>query len=296
MKPMAENKKNTVVEYYPAALTIAGSDSGGGAGIQADLRTFNALGVFGCTAVTAVTAQNPEKVARIDSIPAPGVSAQIDSVMEKIAVRCAKSGMLGSAENVAAVADAVKRHRLSLICDPVMISTSGRRLLVEEAFDVLIKKLLPLALWITPNIPEAEFLLKKKLNTAAELADGAKALFDKTGANILLKGGHCENSKRAVDYICYRSKVYILSTPKVKVPPFASHGTGCSLSAAMTALTALKFSWSDMLQDAKAFVYGSLREHVEIGPGVSAMYPPVDDALELVEMEEYSPGKPKGRK
>ena len=293
---MAENKKNTVVEYYPSALTIAGSDSGGGAGIQADLRTFNALGVFGCTAVTAVTAQNPEKVLRIDPVPAAGVTAPIDCVMEKIAVRCAKSGMLGSAENTAAAAEAVKRHKLRLICDPVMISTSGHSLLAEDAAEVLTKELFPRALWITPNIPEGEFLLGKELKTPAEMADGAKALSDKFGTNILLKGGHCDNGKRIVDYVCYRNKVYTLSTPRLKLPPLASHGTGCSLSAAMAALTALGFSWSDMLQDARAFVFGSLREHVEIGPGVAAMYPPVEDALELVEMEEYSAAPSKGRR
>ena len=293
---MSENKKNAVVEYYPSALTIAGSDSGGGAGIQADLRPFNALGVFGCTAITAVTAQNPEKVLRIDPIPAAGVTAQIDCVMEKIAVRCAKSGMLGSAENTAAAAEAVKRHKLRLICDPVMISTSGHSLLAEDAAEVLTKELFPQALWITPNIPEGEFLLGKELKTPAEMADGAKALADKFGTNILLKGGHCDSGKKVIDYVCYRGKVYTLSAPKIKLPPFASHGTGCSLSAAMAALTALGFSWSDMLQDAKAFVFGSLREHVEIGPGVAAMYPPVEDALELVEMEEYSAAPPKGRR
>ena len=109
---MADKKKNSTVEYYPSALTIAGSDSGGGAGIEADLRTFNALGVYGCAAITAVTAQNPEKISRVDLLPGASVTAQIDAVMEKIAVRCAKSGMLGSAENVSAVAEAVKKAAL----------------------------------------------------------------------------------------------------------------------------------------------------------------------------------------
>lgn len=291
---MSENKKNTAAEYYPSALTIAGSDSGGGAGIEADLRTFNALGVFGCAAITAVTAQNPETVSRIDMIPAAGVTAQIDAVLSKIAVRCAKSGMLGSAENVAAVADAVKKYRLKLICDPVMVSTSGKKLLADDAVEVMQKELFPQALWITPNIPECEFLLGKKFSSSGELAQGARELAEKFHTNVLLKGGHDEKSKRALDHVCYKGELFTLSSPKITIPPFASHGTGCTLSAAMAAMTALNFSWSDMLQDAKAFLFGSLREHVEIGKGISAMYPPVEDSLELISMERAGSAKRKG--
>ena len=290
---MSDNKKNSSVEYYPSALTIAGSDSGGGAGIEADLRTFNALGVYGCAAITAVTAQNPETVSRVDLLPGAAVTAQIDAVMAKIAVRCAKTGMLGSAENVAAVAEAVRKYRLKLICDPVMISTSGRKLLDEEGIALVQKELLPEAVWITPNIPECEFLLGGKGNVISDMGSAAKALADKFGCNVLLKGGHDEKSKRAVDFVCYKGELFTLSTPKVKLPPFASHGTGCTLSAAMTAMTALGFSWSDMVQDAKAFVFGSLRENVEIGEGVSGMYPPVEDSLELVEMVRCGGKSPK---
>ncbi len=290
---MSDNKKNSSVEYYPSALTIAGSDSGGGAGIEADLRTFNALGVYGCAAITAVTAQNPETVSRVDLLPGAAVTAQIDAVMAKIAVRCAKTGMLGSAENVAAVAEAVRKYRLKLICDPVMISTSGRKLLDEEGIALMQKELLPEAVWITPNIPECEFLLGGKGNVISDMGGAAKALADKFGCNVLLKGGHDEKSKRAVDFVCYKGELFTLSTPKVKLPPFASHGTGCTLSAAMTAMTALGFSWSDMVQDAKAFVFGSLRENVEIGEGVSGMYPPVEDSLELVEMVRCGGKSPK---
>ena len=291
---MAENKKNAPVEYYPSAMTIAGSDSGGGAGIEADLRTFNALGVYGCAAVTAVTAQNPLGISRVDLIPGAGVAAQIEAVASAVALRCVKTGMLGSAENVRAVAEAVKKFKLKMICDPVMISTSGKKLLDEEGIELMQKELLPLAQWITPNIPEAEFLLGKKNFSGEALAQAALELSGKFGTNVLLKGGHDEKSKRAVDYVCYKGELFSLSTPKVKLPPCASHGTGCTLSAAMTALTALNFSWSDMLQDAKAFVYGSLRENVEIGVDINAMYPPVDDALEFVEMIRLGGRKGKG--
>ena len=290
----SDNKKKNSVEYYPSALTIAGSDSGGGAGIEADLRTFNALGVYGCAAITAVTAQNPETITRIDLLPAAAVTAQIEAAAAKIAIRCVKTGMLGSAENAAAAAAAVKKHNFKLICDPVMVSTSGKKLLDDEAVEVLKKELFPKAYWLTPNIPECEFLLGKKLTTDAQIADGAAELADKFAVNILLKGGHNEKSKRAIDYVCFKGELFTLSTPKVKLPPFAGHGTGCTLSAAMTALTALNFSWSDMLQDAKAFTFGSLRENVEIGEGVSAMYPPVEDSLELVEMERLSAKRTQG--
>lgn len=293
---MPENKKKTpAAEYYPCALTIAGSDSGGGAGIEADLRTFNALGVFGCAAITAVTAQNPETVSRIDLLPAAAVTAQIDTVLSKIAVRCVKTGMLGSAENAAAVAEAVKKHKLKLICDPVLVATSGRKLLEDDAVDTVCRELLPHALWITPNIPECEFLLGKKLAPGEGLLEGAQELAEKFRTNVFLKGGHDSSSKRAVDYVCYKGELFTLSSPKIKIPPFASHGTGCTLSAAMTAMTALGFSWSDMLQDAKAFTFGSLRENVEIGQGISAMYPPVEDSLELISMERSKNAGKKGR-
>ena len=292
---MSVNNKNKQIEYYPSALTVAGSDSGGGSGIEADLRTFNALGVFGCAAITAVTAQNPVEITRIDTISAAGVKAQIDAVMAKIAVRWMKIGMLGSGENAAAVADALERFNMKAVCDPVMIATSGRKLISDDAAEVMMKDLLPRCAWITPNIPECEFMLGKKLSSE-NIADGAKALADKFQTNVVLKGGHDENSKKAVDYVCFKGELFTLSSPKLKFPPYASHGTGCTFSAAMAALSALKFTWSDMLQEAKAFVFGSLREHVEIGEGVSGMYPPVEDSLELIDMAEFSPRGRGGKK
>lgn len=276
-------KENTTV--YPSALTIAGSDSGGGAGIQADLRTFNALGVFGCSAITAVTAQNPFGVSRIDAIPAAGVSAQIDQVCSRIAVKAAKSGMLFSPETVDAVAEAVKKHGLKLICDPVMVSTSGSRLLQEEAIESVRKFLLPRAQWITPNIPEASLLLGRELKSSADYQNAALELHQLFGANIFLKGGHDEKMKNAEDWICHEGKLYTLVSPKLQLPPLTSHGTGCTLSSALAALTALGFAWEEMVCEAKAFVFGSLREHVEIGKGVHAMYPPVEDSLDQIRLK-----------
>ena len=130
---MAKKEKISPKEYYPSSLTVAGSDSSGGAGIEADLRTFNAFGVYGCAAITAVTAQNPERIDRVDILPGASVAAQIDAVMAKVAVRSAKTGMLGSAENVEAVAAALKKYKLKTVCDPVLFSTSGCRLPSEDA-------------------------------------------------------------------------------------------------------------------------------------------------------------------
>ena len=188
-------------EFYPVALTVAGSDSGGGAGIQADLRTFNAFGIFGCSAVTAVTSQNPLEVRRVDAIGAEGVKAQLDAVLDKLAVRWAKSGMLADAATVRIVAKTVKERKLSLVCDPVMVSTSGAALLAPDAADAVRDELLPVAKWITPNLPEAERLLGEKINSFDECAEAARRLFELCGASVLLKTGHARFGDGADDVI-----------------------------------------------------------------------------------------------
>ena len=272
--------------YYPSALTIAGSDSGGGAGIQADLRTFNALGVFGCSAICAVTAQNPARVERIDALDETSVSAQIDAVLDAIPVRFAKSGMLFSAPIISAVAGAVERHRLKLVCDPVMVATSGARLLKEDAIETLRRELLPRAAWITPNIPEAELLLGEKLPTAAAQEEGAVKLAGRFGVSVLLKGGHSALSDTATDFIVHEKRRYRLVSPRIESADHAGHGTGCTLSAAMTAAFALDLPWKDAVREAKAFVFGSLSECVELGKGIRAMYPPTVDTIRDVILEE----------
>ncbi len=279
---MTKNKSK--IEFYPAALTIAGSDSGGGAGIQADLRTFNAFGVFGCTAITAVTAQNPREVTRVDVIPPEGVRAQIDAVMAAIAVKYAKSGMLANAAIVNAVADALEKYHLHLIADPVMVATSGAVLLEPAAVDAVRTRLLPKAAWITPNLPEAELLLGCKLKTPRDYRNAAQECHVKFGASVLLKTGHAPEGKFAVDYVCRENKLYALSSPRLPETK-ASHGTGCTLSSALTAALAMNMPWKQALCEAKAFVLGSLHEAVEIGSDVTAMYPPVEDFLNAVRLE-----------
>ena len=149
-------------------------------------------------------------------------------------------------------------------------------------------ELLPLALWVTPNIPEAAFILGKELSAPKDYAAAAQALSDKFQTNVLLKGGHDDKGSYAVDYVCYKGRLYTVKAPKLQLPPFASHGTGCTMSAAMAALIALTFTWDETVLDAKAFVFGSLRENVELGEGVSGMYPPTEDTLGFVEMAEFS--------
>jgi len=263
--------------FYPVALTVAGSDSGGGAGIQADLRTFNAYGVYGTCAITGVTSQNPTEVRRIDTLPAAAVKCQLDTVLDRLAVRWAKSGMLANAAIAEVVAAVVTERKLPLVCDPVMVSTSGARLLEDDAVAVVREKLLPAAKWITPNLPEAELLLGTRIGSLAECADAARELHDRYGADVLLKTGHAAFSEEASDIVCRAGKLFLLSSERIETAPLTSHGTGCTLSAAIAAGFAAGAAWKQSLCDAKAFVLGSLAESAGIGKDLEAMYPPVGD-------------------
>ncbi len=261
-------------EFYPAALTIAGSDSGGGAGIQADLRTFAAFGVFGTSAITAVTAQNPLKVTRIDPVPAAGVDAQIKAVLSTMTVRAVKTGMLLNAEIIKITAQNLSGQKFSLVIDPVIVSTSGTRLLEKDAIAVLKDELLPLATWITPNIPEAELLLERKIKTNEDLIKAAVEFGQRWNSSVILKTGHFDvKSDVASDIVYHEGKIYELSSPRV-MNCKAAHGTGCTLSSALAAALALEIPWKKALRMAKGFVYGSLNECIDIGPGIEAMYPP----------------------
>lgn len=279
------SKNNQSQELYPVALTIAGSDSGGGAGIQADLRTFNAFGVFGCTAITAVTAQNPGEVRRVDALPPESVTVQMEAVLDRISVCWAKTGMLANAGIVEAVAKVARKRQLPLVVDPVMVSTSGVRLLEEEAIEAVIRKLIPVASWITPNIPEAELLLGRSLKSREDFMSAAKECFDRWGVSVLLKTGHAPGARSVTDFVCRNGELYSLTSPRVPEQG-ASHGTGCTLSAAIAAGLALDMPWKQALCEAKGFVYGSLRETVAIGDGLVAMYPPVEDSIEAVRLEK----------
>lgn len=271
--------------YFPAVLTIAGSDSGGGAGIQADLRTFNAFETFGCSAICAITSQNPNEVSRIDLLPPEAVKAQIDTVRRAIRLGAAKTGMLGSAPIIEAVADAMRDFKQPLVVDPVMISTSGAELLEPDAAGVLISKLLPLAAWITPNLPEAEKLAGIKIESHADMVRAAKFCSDSWGCGCILKGGHMHGTDRAVDIVCHGSELYEISTPLLVFEKNTAHGTGCTLSAAFAAALALEYSYLEAFRLAKAFVYGSLAEAVRIGGNLLAMYPPRQSWAESITID-----------
>jgi hydroxymethylpyrimidine/phosphomethylpyrimidine kinase len=250
----------------PIALSIAGSDSSGGAGIQADLKTFSAFGVYGAAVITALTAQNTWGIAAVEPVAAPFVAAQIDAVLCDLDVGCIKTGMLANAGIVEAVVRAVRKaQRRPLIVDPVMVATSGAMLLAPDAIDALKRELMPLATLITPNLPEAARLLgSREAASETEAAAQAKALrFLGCGA-VLLKGGHAKG-ETAVDYLCDGAGVERLVRPRIDTPH--THGTGCTLSAAIAALLAQGVGLMDAVTRAKAFVWQALEGGRAIGIG-----------------------------
>jgi hydroxymethylpyrimidine/phosphomethylpyrimidine kinase len=237
----------------PVALTIAGSDSSGGAGIQADLKTFAALGVFGASAITALTAQNTIEVTGIHVVPPDFVHAQIDAVFADLTVAAVKIGMVAQRATAEAIADTLARWpQAKVVLDPVMVATSGARLLEAEAVDALRLHLIPKAAIITPNLPEAAMLLDEPLagSPAAIEAQGRRLLTLGCGA-VLIKGGHGEGSE-SVDYLVSGSGTVLLPAPRVATQN--THGTGCSLSSAITAGLAKGEALEAAVRSAKAWI------------------------------------------
>ncbi|MGA2557326.1 MAG: bifunctional hydroxymethylpyrimidine kinase/phosphomethylpyrimidine kinase [Verrucomicrobiota bacterium] len=227
-------EKMSSARLKPVALTIAGSDSGGGAGIQADLKTFAALGVHGASAITCITAQNPGAITRLEACAAKMVRAQIEAVFSYAPPAAAKTGMLYSAAIVREVARFFRRTRgVPLVVDPVMMATSGRRLLQREALATLRRELLPLAALVTPNLAEAEALIGKRIRTPEELRAAARIIYQNCGCAALVKGGHLAGGDKAVDFLCSAGGEWMVWAPRVK--DAALHGGGCRYSAAITA-------------------------------------------------------------
>ena len=241
------------------ALTIAGSDSAGGAGIQADLKSFAACGVFGTSAVTAVTAQNTTGVRGVHALPADFVVAQVEAVLDDLDVRAVKTGMLATTGIVEAVAQLAAAGRLPrLIVDPVMVASSGARLLEESAERAYVEQLLPHALVLTPNLYEAQVLLGRSISTLAEQRDAARALGALGPSYVLVKGGHAvrDTGDDAVDVLWDGHEVFDLRGPRV--PGGNDHGTGCSLASAVAAGLAKGDEVVDAVQAAKAYVARAL--------------------------------------
>jgi len=235
------------------ALTIAGSDSGGGAGIQADLKTFASLGVHGTSAVTCVTAQNPKRVSGIEPCSARIVRRQMEAVFEELAPAAVKTGMLYSAPIIGVVAQFFRASgRPPLIVDPVMVSTSGARLLKREAIELLRTTLLPLATLVTPNLDEAELLTGQKLQAVEDLRTAARFLQKTFGCAALVKGGHLRRMKEAIDIFYDGKQELLLRAPFV--PGVRTHGTGCTFSAAITAFLARGCSLSSAVWQGKQYI------------------------------------------
>ncbi len=250
----------------PIALTIAGSDSSGGAGIQADLKTFAALGVYGASVITALTAQNTTGVSAIHQVPADFVTAQIDAVFADLEVRAVKIGMAGQLATIDAIAEGIRRWTPKhLVLDPVMVATSGDRLLANGAIEALRKKLIPRALLITPNLPEAAALLDQPLATdeAAIERQGQRLLLMGCQA-VLIKGGHGEGAE-SIDYLFSSDNVVALAGPRIATQN--THGTGCSLSSAIAAGLAKGEDLLTAVRNAKTWIGAAIVAADRLGVG-----------------------------
>ncbi|PYL71752.1 MAG: bifunctional hydroxymethylpyrimidine kinase/phosphomethylpyrimidine kinase [Verrucomicrobia bacterium] len=249
----------------PLALTIAGSDCSAGAGIQADLKTFTALGVYGLTAVTCIVAEVPRNVSRIEPVTARMVREQIEVLLKNFRVGAIKTGLLCSAEIVCAVAQTIQDgekktvRSIPFVVDPVMIATSGDNLLGPEAVESYKNKLFPLATLITPNLDEAALLLETTIIDRKQMENAAKALAKKYRASILLKGGHLQGDK-AIDLLFHNGELTEFSAPFVR--GVETHGTGCTYSAAIAASLAFGFSLEQAIKRAKKFVTESIALHL----------------------------------
>jgi hydroxymethylpyrimidine/phosphomethylpyrimidine kinase len=254
----------------PVALTIAGSDSGGGAGIQADLKTFAALGVHGTSAITAVTAQNTMGVSDYIELPVNMIRAQIDDVVRDLAPAAAKTGMLASPEIIAVVAAAIEEHGIaSLVVDPVMVAKGGAKLLRDDAVAALRTRLIPLAAVITPNLPEAEVLLGRPISGRDQRERAARDLVGLGCRAAVVKGGHA--GEDADDVVCDGHAVRWL--PGKRIETGNTHGSGCTFSAAITACLARGSRMQDALLEAKLFVTGAIQHSLEIGSGHGPVNP-----------------------
>ncbi|GGG03710.1 bifunctional hydroxymethylpyrimidine kinase/phosphomethylpyrimidine kinase [Paenibacillus abyssi] len=248
------------------ALTIAGSDSGGGAGIQADLKTFQELGVFGMSALTAVTAQNTLGVQAVFPMTAEAVKRQIQSVGDDMGADAVKTGMLFNAEIIQTVAAQIKLYNWrSVVVDPVMIAKGGASLLQEEAISALKSDLLPVALVVTPNIPEAEVLTQLSIQTADDKKQAARKLAELGTKYVLIKGGHDEHTDEAVDLLYDGSEFHFFSSKRIQTKH--THGTGCTFSAAIAAGLAQGGSVYDAVSEAKRFIQAAVEDQLLIGGG-----------------------------
>lgn len=246
-------------------MTIAGSDSSGGAGIQADLKTFQELGVFGTSAITALTAQNTLGVEGIFPTSSVFVKQQIEVVMRDLPVKAVKTGMLFSAEIIEVVAESLKDKDIHLVVDPVMIAKGGAALLQSEAVEALKSTLLPLATVLTPNIPEAEVISGITIETPADIKKAANVILDMGVSCVVMKGGHLEG-EAAIDRVYFHDGTsFSMQTKRIKTKQ--THGTGCTFSSAITAFLGQGFNLREAIIEAKKFVQLAIQNPLNIGHG-----------------------------
>lgn len=254
----------------PRVLVIAGSDSGGGAGIQADIKTITMLGGFAMTAITAITAQNTLGVQAIYPLPPEAVTKQIQSVMEDIGADMIKIGMLGNAVIIKAVAEAIEKYaaKVRVVLDPVIQAKGGASLLQDDALDALKQHLLPLAMLVTPNIPEAEMLAGRHIATVDDMKTAAMEIATKTKSSVLVKGGHLENAM--LSNILYAQGSCETFTTK-RIDSVHTHGTGCTLASAIAVLLAKGFSLIQAVTQAQTYVHGAILHAPAYGRGHGPM-------------------------
>lgn len=262
-------KKKGDMRYY-TALTIAGSDSCGGAGIQADIKTMSALGVYAASAITAITVQNTKGVYGIQNVEPEIVKGQIEAVMEDIHPDAIKIGMVNDCDTIRAIAETLKKYQESfqhLVIDPVMVSTSGCRLMQEDALDVFITELLPLATLLTPNIPEAEILANRKIENAEDIKAAAAAISKLGCRYVLIKGGHFDGEEK-IDHLFEGGKQKT-SYRGISVNTRNTHGTGCTLSSAITSYLAREMDMNTAIAMAKTYLSGAILagKDIKIGEG-----------------------------
>ena len=260
MSERIEMPKNRIqIKEYHKVLTIAGSDSGGGAGIQADLKTFAAIGCYGMSVITALTAQNTRGVTAIHALPPSFAVAQMTAVFTDIGADAVKIGMLYSAELIEAVTETLNKYRArNIVLDPVMVAQSGDKLLQDDAIEAIREHLMPVADVVTPNLPEAEVLLGQKIETFEDMRRAARSLAQFGGRSILIKGGHLEERKSSdLLYLTEEDRFVILEAERVDSRN--NHGTGCTLSSAIAAYISRGSQIEDAVRKAKTFIQNAIR-------------------------------------
>lgn len=250
----------------PVTMTIAGSDSGGGAGIQADLKTFQELKTFGTSAITALTAQNTLGVQDVFPVEANFIVKQINAVLEDFEVKAIKTGMLFSSTIIREVANRLKNTTIPLIIDPVMIAKGGATLLQSDAITAMIEDLFPIATIITPNIPEAEAISGIKINSEEDLKKVAHKLLSFGPEVVIIKGGHLSDEAEAIDRVYFRNGDTLEFTAK-RLPTKDTHGTGCTFSAAITAFIARGFTVENAISEAKKYIHAAIAHGLNLGHG-----------------------------